>query len=106
MYQEMGPVAFGILIFATCKGRYDISFGEGEKMLYALAPPPYATGCWGRAASGELPVTFLPHLEEAETMSFEERLAAGLRQGVFQGIDLVFGMPSVLVALGEKIGDP
>ena len=104
MYREMGPVAFSMLIFATCKGRYDISFGEGEKMLYALAPPPYATGCWGRVTAQELPVSFLPPLEEAEAMGFEERLVKGLQQGLMEGIDLVFGLPSVLVALGEQIG--
>lgn len=104
MYQEMRLVTFSILIFATCKGRYDIAVGEREKMLYALAPPPYATGCWGRLAAEELPISFLPPLEEAEAMSFEERLAEGLRQGLFQGIDLVFGLPSVLVALGEMMG--
>ncbi|MFC1935573.1 GH3 auxin-responsive promoter family protein [Chloroflexota bacterium] len=104
MYQEMGTVAFAMLIFATCKGRYDINLEEGERMLYALAPPPYATGCWGRVTAQELPIAFLPPLEEAEAMSFEDRLAKGLRQGLFQGIDLVFGLPSVLVTLGEQIG--
>lgn len=104
MCQEMRTVAFAILILATCKGRYDISFGEGEKVLYALAPPPYATGCWGRLAAQELPISFLPPLDQAETMSFEQRLAVGLQQGLSEGIDLVFGLPSVLVALGEQIG--
>lgn len=104
MYQSMATVAFAILILATCKRRYDISFGEGEKLLYALAPPPYATGCWSRAAAQELPISFLPSSAEAEALPFEERLALGLRQGLSQGIDLVFGLPSVLVAVGEKMG--
>lgn len=103
MYQAMRPMTFAVLILATCKRRYDISFGEGESILYALAPPPFATGCWGRAIAEELPVTFQPPLAEAEEMSFEERLAQGMRRGLTEGIDLVFGMPSVLVALGERV---
>ena len=105
MYQEMGTVVFSILILATARFKGDISFGEGENMLYALAPPPYATGCWGRRAAEELPVNFLPPLEEAEAMTFEERLLQALRMGMDSGIDLVFGLPSVLVAIGEQIGD-
>ena len=103
MYQEMGSVLFAILIFATSQRRGDIGFGDHEKMLYALAPPPYATGCWGRLAAEELPLDFLPSQEAAEQMPFEERLAQGLNLGLSQGMDLVFGLPSVLVALGEKI---
>ena len=104
MYQEIGSLLFGTLILATSDRRYDISVGDNEKVLHAVAPPPYATGHWARSAAQELPIRFLPSLEEAAAMSFEERLAKGLQQGLSQGIDLVFGMPSVLVALGEQIG--
>lgn len=103
VYQEMGQVVFAVLILATCRRRGDINFGEGENILYALAPPPFATGCWGRRAADELPVSFLPSLDMAESMPFEQRLAEGMRQGLYQGVDLVFGMPSVLVALGERL---
>ena len=103
MHREMVPILFAILIFATCRRRGDISFGDHEKILYALAPPPFATGCWGQLATQELPLDFLPPLDEAERMPFEERLAWGLSLGLSQGIDMVFGLPSVLVALGEKI---
>ena len=106
MYQNMGSVLFAILIFATCRRRGDISFGDHENILYALAPPPFATGCWGHLATEELPLNFLPPLEEAEEMPFDQRLALGMKQGLSQGIDMVFGLPSVLVALGEKIGQP
>ena len=105
MYEEMGTAVFSILILATARFKGDISFTENEKMLYALAPPPYATGCWGRRAAEELPVDFLPPLDLAEDMEFEERLIEGLRGGLDSGIDLVFGLPSVLVAIGEQIAD-
>jgi len=104
MYEEMGRAAFAVLILATCKQRGEINFDQHEKILYALAPPPYATGCWGRLVSNELPLHFLPSLDKAEEMSFEERLAAGLREGLSEGIDLLMGMPSVVVAIGERLG--
>jgi len=104
MYQEMGRAAFAVLILATCKNRGDINFDQQEKILYALAPPPYATGCWGRLVSNELPLHFLPSLDKAEEMAFEERLALGLREGMSEGIDLLLGMPSVVVSIGERVG--
>jgi hypothetical protein len=103
MYEEMGTVVFAMLILTTCRRRGDINFGEGENLLYALAPPPYATGCWGRRAAEELPINVLPSVDEAESLPFEERLALGMRLGLDRGIDLIFGLPSVLVALGEQV---
>lgn len=103
MYQEMGSALFAALIFATCKRKYDIRLGDEEKILYALAPPPYATGCWARRADEELPLRFLPPLEDAEEMSFEERVQRGFQQALTEGLDFVFGLPSVLVTLGEQL---
>ena len=57
MHEEMGTAVFSILILATARFKGDISFTENEKMLYALAPPPYATGCWGCRAAGSCPST-------------------------------------------------
>ena len=102
-YRAMGPVLFAILTFATSQRKGDINFLDHEKILYALAPPPFATGCWGRLAQEELPLDFLPSPEEAEAMSFEQRLRLGLQMALEDGLDVVFGMPSVLLALAEQI---
>jgi len=103
LHQELGALLFALLIFATCRGREDINFGEHEKMLYALAPPPYATGSWGRLAEQELPLDFLPPLDEAEPMPFEDRIQRGFQLALSEGLDVFFGLPSVLVAVGEKL---
>ncbi|MCZ6788822.1 MAG: GH3 auxin-responsive promoter family protein [Chloroflexi bacterium] len=104
-YRAMGPVIFAILMFATCRRKGDINFGGHEKILYALAPPPYATGSWGRLVTEELPLDFLPSAEEAETMSFEERIGRGVEMALSDGLDVVFGLPSVLMAIGQKMGN-
>jgi hypothetical protein len=46
---------------------------------------------------------FFPPLEEAEKMSFEERTGLGFKQALSQGMDYFFGLPIILVALGEKL---
>ena len=93
-YRAMGPVIFAILVFATCRRRGDIHFGLREKILYALAPPPYATGCWGRLAQEELPLDFLPSPEQGETMSFEERMSQGVQLALSQGWMLPLAFPA------------
>lgn len=103
LHQELGNLLFALLIFSTCRGREDISFGEHEKMLYALAPPPYATGSWGRLAEQELPLDFLPPLDEAEEMAFEDRIQLGFQLALSEGLDIFFGLPSVLVSVGERL---
>jgi len=45
----------------------------------------------------------LPPLEEAEKMSFEARTELGFKQALTQGLDYFFGLPIVLVALGERL---
>ncbi len=103
LYDELGNLVFAYLIFCTCKERGDISFGGHEKILYALAPPPYLTGTIGRLAERELPLEFLPPLDEAEKMGFEDRVQKGFQMALSEGMDLFFGLPGVLVGVGERL---
>ena len=105
MYEEVRSVLFAGLILATCKRKYDINLDDEPNILYAMAPPPYATGCWARMANQELPLRFLPSQSEAEGMTFEARLHEGFRLAMADGLDVVFGLPSVLVAMGEQLAN-
>jgi len=104
MYQELGEALFAIFIFCTCKERGDISVEEHCKVLYGLAPPPYISGTLGQKAAQELCVDFLPPMEEAELMSFEERIRRGFQLALSEGLDIFYGIPSVLVAVAEQFG--
>ena len=78
-WDELGPVLGAALLFATSKKRGDFAVGSGRKMLYAIAPVPYAYGYYARKVEEELDFKFLPPLDEAENMSFEERLEKGFK---------------------------
>ena len=43
-------------------------------------------------------------MDEAETMSFEERVRQGFQLALSEGLDLFYGIPSILVAVGEQFG--
>ena len=104
IYRELGDTCIAMLLFASCKGRGDVVLEEHDKLLYALAPPPYSSGSWGRRAAEEGIFDFLPPIDEAEKMSFEKRIEQGFGMGLSGGIDLVMSMAGVLVSVGERLG--
>ncbi len=98
---EIESLIFALLIFSTCKHRKEIAFLEHDKVLYGMAPPPYATGTMARAFPHEL-FDILPPLDEAEMMPFEERVQRGFELALSEGLDLCLTMSSVAVAIGDR----
>ena len=101
-WEEMGLVLSAVVIFATCRRRGDIAFGDGSKLLCAMAPTPYTLGFFAQKLDEELGFKFLPPLSESEGMSFEERIREGFKLALAEGIDGFYGLPGVLVAIGEQ----
>nr|WP_320026359.1 GH3 auxin-responsive promoter family protein [uncultured Acetobacterium sp.] len=84
------------LILSTSheKGKFDVK--ATDKILYGLAPLPYATGLFPVALNEEISIEFLPPVREAEKMSFSERNKAGFKLGLQKNIDYFFGLGSVV----------
>jgi len=102
---ELGKLMFGIGILASCKERGDVSHAkEHAKIVYTVAPRSYTSGVLTYIMQEESAPDFLPPLDEAEKMSFEARIELGFRQALSEGIDYFFGLPIVLVAVGERLG--
>ena len=105
--QELGVLMFGIGIFASCKKRGDVSgLKYCPKVVYTVAPRPYTSGFLTYIMKEEIAPEFLPPLEEAEKMTFEGRVELGFKQALSRGLDFFFGLPIVLVAVGEKLSRP
>jgi hypothetical protein len=98
---EIEPLLMAMFIFSTSKRRGEIAFKEFDRALYGMAPPPYATGTMARALPREL-FTFLPPIDQAEKMSFEERIQKGFDQALTEGLDISLTLSSVAVAIGER----
>jgi len=99
--EEIQPLLFALLFFSCCSRRKEIAFREGDRILYGMAPPPYATGSMTRAFPHEL-FEFLPPVDEAEELPFEERIQQGFELALSEGLDLCFAMSSVAVAIGNR----
>ncbi|MEF9955027.1 MAG: GH3 auxin-responsive promoter family protein [Clostridium sp.] len=82
-----------ILSTSTQKGSFDVRVTD--KILYALAPLPYATGLFPLALHDEFEMEFLPPVKDAVGMTFSERNKRGFKMGMKKGIQFFFGLGSV-----------
>ena len=100
---EIEPLLFALLLFSSCKQRKEVGFKEHDRFFYGMAPPPYTSGTMTRIFPHEI-FKLLPQLEEAEKMSFEDRIEQGFSLALDEGLDLCFALSSVAMAIGERFG--
>lgn len=102
MFHKWAYVGMAGAILATCQKKGDIALEENAKFLYCLAPLPYTSGLLAHAVLDEFPFEFMPPVEESESMSFQERIEKGFMLSFRKGLDIFFGLSSVLVRMGES----
>ena len=80
------------LILATSreKGKFDVE--ETDKILYGLAPLPFATGLFPLALKEDIDIRFLPEVEDAVNMSFSERNKEGFKMAMKPLTEIFFGL--------------
>ena len=100
--EEIAPLILAMAFFSTCKQKGEIAFGYNAKVLYGMAPPPYATGSIARALPSGL-FQFLPPINQAEEIPFEERVQQGFNMALTQGLDMCLAMSSIMVAMGSRL---
>jgi len=101
--REMGTIMYGLGNLSSCKEWGDTSrLLEHPKLVYTVAPRPYVSGAMADMLKQQTPVDYLPALEEAEALPFEDRVKLGFKQALSQGLDYFFGLSLVLVTVGNK----
>jgi hypothetical protein len=102
--QELSKVLYGIGMLSCCQDWGDTSrIPDNIKVLYSVAPRPYISGTFADLLRMQTPLDYLPSLEEAEELSFEERIKLGFQQSLSRGFDYFFGLSMILVTVGEKL---
>jgi hypothetical protein len=105
--QELSTIMYGVGILSSCKGWGDTSqLNDRPKIVYTVAPRPYMSGAMASMLGLQTPSDYLPPLEEAEELSFEDRIKLGFKQALSQGLDYFFGLSMVLVVVGNKFSQP
>lgn len=91
------------LLLATSQEKGKFSYEEGDKMLYGLAPLPYATGLLPLLLGEETDIRFLPEVKEAVNMSFSQRNKLGFKLALKKDVELFFGLGSVAYAVSQSL---
>jgi len=102
MVQRLAECSMAGLIFASCSKRREFVFEENDIMLFALAPFPYISGACGIALAREFNFDFVPPMEQAVQMEFQERIREGFRLALKTGIEAFNGLSSVLAMIGDQ----
>lgn len=104
--QEMSKVLYGVGMISGASRWGDVSqIPDDIKLLYGVAPRPYISGTFADVLRLQTPLKYLPDLETAERLPYEERIAEGFKQALNEGFDYFFGLSLVLVKVGEKLRD-
>ena len=93
-------IAAMILSTSEKKGKFKLK--PNENVLYGLAPLPYATGLFPLLIDSEINMHFMPSLKEAKNLSFSQQSKVGFKQASKYGIDLFFGMSSVIYNISKR----
>lgn len=91
------------MILATSRKKGDYDIHVTDHMLYALAPLPYVTGLLPLLLNDDIDIEFLPPVKDAVNMNFKERNVAGFCLGMKKGIEIFFGLGSVLYYVSQSV---
>jgi hypothetical protein len=99
--REAEKLGAAVLLLSTCNGRGDTSkIKEHFKLLFSMGPPEYISGALVELAVDALGCELLP--SGGHGMDFQRRLQLGLEQAMYEGVDMVGGLPTILLAIGEQ----
>ncbi|MEG0803841.1 MAG: GH3 auxin-responsive promoter family protein [Pygmaiobacter sp.] len=91
------------LLLSTSNGRGKFNVRANARVLYSLAPMPYATGLFPDLMAPEIKLKFLPPVKEARKLSFSQQSKKGFELGLKGGMNLFFGMSSVLYGASKNL---
>ena len=101
LYREVGYYAVAMMAFSSAERRGQFIIRDHDKLLYALAPPPYASGAMGELIDEEFSFSIMPPKDKADQMDFIERIREGYSLALTEGLDVVVAISSILVTIGE-----
>ena len=96
---EFVRAAGGVGLLASCDPQGNVLVEEHLKTLSTMASQHYGSGVVGYLMKEALGFDFLP--SNAEEMTFQERIEAGFKEALCQGLDAFGGLPSILAYVGE-----
>lgn len=96
----------GAFILSAASQKEDILAFPKSRVMLNMPPKPYFTGWLAANFAKRIEYRAIPPLEEAEKMTFVQRIGAGFNMALRTGVDFVASPASVLVKIGETLASP
>ena len=94
-------IACLLLSSSDAPGRFKVE--NTDKILYGLAPLPYATGILPLLLKEEIDIQFLPEVKDAVNMTFSQRNKVGFKLALKKDVEYFFGLGSVAYAVSQSL---
>ncbi|MFO7996777.1 MAG: GH3 auxin-responsive promoter family protein [Dehalococcoidia bacterium] len=98
---EFERVAGGVGLLASCNSDGEFVAKEHLKLLATMGTHDYGSGIVAYLAHRALGCELFP--ANSETVAFQEKMEAGFKEALSEGLDALGGLPSILVFVGEMI---
>lgn len=92
------------MILSTSSKRGTFKIKPNARVLYSLAPLPYASGLFPGLVDPEIKIDFLPSLKESGKLSFTQRCKKGFKLSLCGGMDQFYGMTSIVYNMSKSFG--
>jgi len=103
-FETFARYVVGGLILGSASRKGEVKFRPGNRLLFTMAPRPYASGSLFFYLAQHISLRTLPSMEEVETMEFQQAIQQAFRLGLRSGVDSIAAISSVLVKMGERMG--
>ncbi|HUV75776.1 MAG TPA: GH3 auxin-responsive promoter family protein [Dehalococcoidales bacterium] len=100
-YNVMLDSLMAVFILACSGQRGRSSLTDGDRVLYNVAPSPYLSGILASGASREFNLRPVISPDQHDSMDFKEKVARGFEVSLQTGVDIIVGLTSVLVKIGN-----
>lgn len=101
-WERAGRYVIASLIFGSAGKKGEVVLEPGDTIFFTLAPRPYMSGAlMVDSVLHHFPFKFLPPPEIAEEMDFFDRIEKGLQMSLTEGIDVFYGIASILLSIGK-----
>lgn len=102
-FDVVARYVIGGCILGSAAEKGQINFRPGNRLLFTMAPPPYASGSLFYYLSQYISLQTMPPIEDMERMEFQQAIQRAFELGLRSGVDSVAAISSVLVKMGERM---
>ena len=104
-YNQVLDNLMAVFILACSNKRGRSSIGNGDRVLFNVAPAPYMSGILAHGASERFNLRGVVPPDLHDGMDFKEKMAQGFEVSLQTGVDILIALTSVLVKMGNDFNN-